>query len=177
MEGWSDASPVSLASECGAPYQLQSSKFKERYVARIGAGAWGPFRKIVLDVNRDRIDVALSDAPIPPPPSPSSGHQQTELTSIASAARIEKSRADLERIRVLWNDEVLWHAPQDSADFSCRDGNLVFLEACIDGRYAARIRNCSADEASIKLWDTFNELLPAPPKPEWRDAKGNIVQP
>lgn len=178
MDGTRD--PIaSLVSQCGGFYREQDHKLKERYIARIGAGAWGPFWKIVLDVNGDRIDVALSDgSPIPPPPPPP-GHPQYDWNLIEPATHIEKSRADLERIRVLWNNEALWHAEQDSEAFQCLDGNPVFLEACIDGRYAARARNCNepAFEATGNLWRAFNELLPEPPKSEWRDAKGNSIDP
>ena len=170
-------SAASLASQCGGPHQLPS--FKERYIAHIGAGAWGPFWKIVLDVDGERIHILLSDGfPIPPPPPPPDD-PQSGWTLIEPVTRVERSRADLERIRVLWNDESLWHAPQDADGFSCRDGNPVFLEACVDGRYAARARNCSAPafEATDKLWRAFNELLPAPAKAEWRDATGNRVEP
>ncbi len=176
IEGTRD-SIASLASQCGGLYREHDSKFRERYIARIGAGAWGPFWKIVLDVDGNRIDIAVSDgSPIPPLPPPS-GHPQHDLTLIKPVMRIEKSRADLERIRSLWSDEALWHAPQDAVAFQCLDGNPVFLEACVDGRYAARARNCNepAFEATGKLWRAFNELLPAPPKQEWRDAKGNAI--
>ena len=178
MDGARD-SIASLASQCGGLYRERDHTLKERYIARIGAGAWGPFWKVVLDVNGDRIDVTLSGgSPIPPPPPPP-GHPQRDLTLIEPVARIEKSRVGLERIRVLWSDEALWHAPQDAAAFQCLDGNPVFLEACVDGRYAARARNCNepAFEATDKLWRAFNELLPAPPESEWRDTKGNTIAP
>lgn len=180
-DGWPDDSHASLASQCGSPYEMQDSKLVERYVARIGADAWSPFWKITLDVNGDRVDVSLSyDSPVPPPPPPPPAihPQESSPTLIVPVAHIEKSRADLERIRMLWSDEALWHAPQDGAYFSCLDGNPVFLEACIDGRYAARARNCNASafEATDKLWHAFKALLPPPPKPEWRDAEGNVLE-
>lgn len=175
--GWPDDSHASLASQCGSPLEMQNSELGERYVAHIGADAWGPFWTVVLDVHGDRIDITWGyDLPPPPPPSDSSPDDY-HLTSVTPVAKVQKSRAELEKIRGIWSDEALWHAPQDGAYFNCLDGNPVFLEACIDGRYAARARNCNAStfEATDKLWHAFKTLLPPPPKPEWRDAEGNVL--
>jgi hypothetical protein len=172
----------SLAFECGEQHWRQSFDGKERYIARIGEGAWGPAWKVILDVHGDRIDVAWTEAdsvipPPPPPPAYRGKGKIPDLTLVTRVAHTSKSRAELEPIRALWNDQALWHAPQDSSVFGCFDGDPIFLEACIDGRYAARFHNCDPPtlNTTSKLWQAFNDLLPPPPKPEWRDATGNPV--
>jgi hypothetical protein len=168
----------SLAARCGIdgnepPYE---GKKKDRYIARIGASAFQPAWKIVMDVDGNNIDITWSyrdDFP-PPPPPPS---DRDWPTMVLPASKTQKSRAEMEPIRKLWTDQTLWHAPQDADALNCLDGDPVFLEACVNGQYAARLRNCSmpAFKATDQLWRGFNAILPPPPKPEWRDAAGNPV--
>lgn len=175
---WSQAGrSETLAWQCGNPERNDFSGNKERYVARIGKDAWGPTWKIVIDVERDHVDIAWSHGgAIPPPPPPSGGKIVAARSGdlIVPVAHVRKSRIELEKIRELWSDEALWHAPQDAAAFACLDGNPVFLEACVNGRYAARSRNCNAraENATTMLWRAFNELLPQPPEPQWRESAG-----
>ncbi len=167
-----------LAWQCGNSERNDFLGNKERYVARIGKDAWGPRWKIVMDVERDHIDIAWSHGDVipPPPPPPSAGKVVAAQSRnfIVPVAHVRKSRIELEKIRELWSDEALWHAPQDEAAFACLDGNPVFLEACVNGRYAARNRNCNAqaENATTMLWHAFNELLPPPTDPEWRENAG-----
>ena len=166
----------SLAFQCGSFFREPT--FGERYIAHIGESAWGPSWRIVMDVRGEDIHFSWGEGdvvpPHPPPPDVTDG-----LNLVSKVSTVTKHRSEVESIRELWRDPDLWDAPQDRQAFNCFDGNPVFLEACVDGRYAARARNCStpAFEATDKLWRAFNELLPAPPRPEWRDANGNKVEP
>ncbi|MFT4178907.1 MAG: hypothetical protein QM612_05500 [Thermomonas sp.] len=166
-----------LAFQCGDLYH--DSPITERYIARIGESAFDPSWKVVMDIKGDNIDITWgSGGTVPPPPPPPPGiNSDSQL--IEPVSTTQKPRAAMERIRTLWQNEALWHAPQDAAAFGCLDGNPVFLEACVHGRYAARARNCNlpAFDATDQLWQAFNELLPPPPEPEWRDAKGNRISP
>lgn len=162
-----------LAYQCGN-LERRSAVEKERYVANIGKDAWGPRWKVVMEVEQDDISIAWSHDgsafPLPPPPPPGQATADASPEHILPVARIRKTRAEMEKIRALWNDEALWHAPQLVDAFMCTDGNAVFLEACVGGRYAGRYRNCNGStyDATAKLWRAFNEALPPPPEPEWR---------
>lgn len=166
----------SLAFQCGSFFREPT--FGERYIAHIGESTWGPSWRIVMDIRGEDIHFSWSEGELishpPPPPEMVDG-----LTLVSTVSTLTKPRAEVDNIRERWRDPDLWDAPQDRQSFSCFDGNPVFLEACVDGRYAARARNCNAVtfEATDKLWRAFNELLPAPPKSEWRDSKGNKVEP
>jgi hypothetical protein len=167
----------SLAFQCGSEYG--PVPIKERYVAHIGPNIWGPYWKVVFNVSGQQIDVSLKESSqlFMPPPPPPPDYRAGGATLFSETLRVSKARADLVRIRDLWSDARLWQAPQDIKGFSCSDGDPVFLEACVDGRYAARLRNCdpAVMETTNKLLQTFKELLPSPPKPEWRDATGNPI--
>ena len=157
----------SMSLECGN--ESQTPEAKNRYAALIGNGWHGPYWRITMDVHGELVDISVRDGLFPPPPPPMHGK---ESSLFSPTLTLQKTRADLVRVRELWNDSSLWHAPQKEEAFSCKDGDPVFLEACVDGHYAARWLNCDspAQEATIKLWRAFNEALPPSPKPEWRDA-------
>ena len=167
---------ASLAFQCGSFFR--EPEFGERYIAHIGESAWRPSWKIVMDVRGDDIDFSWREGAVHPPPPPPPGVADG-LSLVAANSTLTKPRSQVENIRTLWRDPDLWDAPQDRQSFNCFDGNPVFLEACVDGRYAARARNCNTVtfEATDKLWRAFNDVLPAPPRAEWRDAKGNVVEP
>jgi hypothetical protein len=164
-----------LAIRCGihgdeAPY---AGKEKDRYVAHIGENAFHPSWKIVMDVDGNDIDIRWGYENIPPPPP--LGDRRPIRVEPVSMTR--KSRAEMESIRKVWSDQALWHAPQDAQAFACLDGDPVLLEACVNGQYAARSRNCNeqAMKATVKLWQAFNRVLPPPHDVEWRDAAGNLI--
>ena len=168
-----------FAISCGiegdeTPYR---GKEKDRYIAHIGASAFDPSWKIVMDVDKGNINIkwGLGDT-VPPPPLPMDDHRQP-ATMVMPVSMTQKSRIQMERIRELWNNQALWHEPQDANAFGCLDGDPVFLEACVNGQYAARFRNCNtpAMEATDELWKAFNGILAPPARPEWRDATGNPV--
>lgn len=166
----------SLAFQCGSLFR--EPQFGERYIAHIGESAWGPSWRIVMDVRGEDIHFSWGEGDlIPHPPQPPGATEGLNLFTPIST--LTKPRSEVENIRELWRDPDLWDAPQDRPAFSCLDGNPVFLEACVDGHYAARARNCNAPafEATDKLWRAFNELLPAPANSKWRDAQGQLVEP
>ena len=166
----------SLAFQCGSFFR--EPQFGERYIANIGESVWGPSWRIVMDVRGEDIHFSWGQGDLVPPPPPPP-HVTDGLNLVTPISTLTKPRSEVENIRELWRDPDLWDAPQDSQAFSCRDGNPVFLEACVDGRYGARARDCSASasEATDKLWRAFNELLPAPATSEWRDVQGQLVEP
>jgi len=174
-EGWSRPGD-SLAFQCGN--DPGSSQIKERYVAYIGRDALTPSRKVVFDVNGQNIDISVSASRLfMSPPPPSINGNTTDVCYFAPVAHLHRTRDQLESIRTTWSDASLWHDAQDDEFDRCGDGSPVLLEACIDGRYAARYRNCNsrAMKATLNLWRAISGSLPPPPKPEWRDANGNLV--
>jgi len=167
--------PGSLAFDCGSNHQTFDGR--ERYIARISKDLATPAWKIVLDVHGDHIDIAWSEADsMSPPPPPPPGYREGGATLIVGTSHASKARSDLEKIRALWSGTTLWQAPQGDV-FGCRDGYPVFLEACVNGQYAARYRNCDmqAYDATDKLWQAFTAILPPPPKPEWHNKVGNPI--
>jgi len=172
-EGWNNQRD-SLAYQCGE--DSPSNNIQERYVAYVGSH-WGKFRKVALDVHGDAIDVSVQTDSnlfvLPPFPDTSRADPPPYFPS----THVSKTRAEIEPIRVAWNDAELWHSPQSGNAFSCHDSAPLFLEACVNGKYAARFRNCDASivNSTSKLWHAINDLLPPPPKPEWRDAAGNPI--
>ena len=171
-EGWNNRGD-SLAYQCGE--DLPSGNIQERYVAYIGSH-WGKYRKVALDVHGDAIDVSIqADSNLfvfPPYPDRS----QTDPSPYLPSTHVSKTRADLEPIRAAWDDANLWHSPQSGNAFSCYDSAPLFLEACVNGKYAARIRNCDASivDSAGKLWHAINDLLP-PPESDGRDAAGSVI--
>lgn len=174
-EGWSNQDD-SLAFQCGNESGI--SQVRERYVAYVGRNPWSPSWKAIFDVSGQHVDVSLSTSQLfMPPPPPAGDGQSASRRYLVPVIHLSRTRAQLEPIRAAWSETILWDDPQNEWFNRCGDGNPVFLQACIDGRYAARFRNCDApsSRASSKLWQAFNELLPPPPKPEWRDAAGNLI--
>lgn len=160
---------MSLSEQCG---NLPTS-LPERYVAHVSAGPHGPFRDVLIDVEHDGLSVSVRDGagvPAPPPPPPDSVLGQDLSIEVRPVTRLRLSFAEGESIRRAWSERSLWHEPQ--ADALCHDGQPMVLEACIDGRYAARHINCSeaALAASNAMWTTLAEALPAPQPVEWRDT-------
>lgn len=172
----------SLAVDCGARHSTLG--MRDRYIAHVGRSAFDPAWRIELDIHGDEIEIrwsmgGLTAAPPPPPPNPDASNPTVDrAVLITPIATTRKSRADLETVRMRWTEPKLWDHPQDDRSLHCLDGLPVLLEACVRGRYAARMRNCDADgmRASVMLWEAFQEVLPPPP-PTWlRDADGRRVQ-
>lgn len=171
---------TSLAFECGNPHVQRSAS--DRYVAHIGRGAFGPPAwRIAMEVRGDDIEIQWSEDGLTSPPPPvvqpgMSDPARMSFTFVAPAMTTLKTRAELEHVRARWRDPSLWDSPQDSSSLNCLDGNPVFLEACVGGRYAARMRNCEDSmQAALRLWEAFNKVLPAPPPSHWRDASGRRI--
>lgn len=155
-----------LADTCGSD---GAAPERERYRLQISRDAWRDFRTIELVRRGDWLDVAVRDGFPPPPPEPSrDGTAPPPHDMVRPVATARIALRDAEPIRVAWNTQALWHAEQQP--LGCRDGRPVTLEACIDGRYAIRHRNC--DPASVapaqQLWDAATALLPAPERAYWR---------
>ncbi len=174
---------TSLAFECGNPFLQRGAS--DRYVAHIGKGAFGPPAwKVAMEVRGDDIEIRWSEdgLTLPPPPPPPvvpsdvSGPARADFKLVAPTTITLKTRTELDQVRARWLDSSLWDAPQDSISLNCLDGNPVFLEACVGGRYAARMRNCGDSmQATSLLWEAFNDVLPAPSRSYWRDASGRRV--
>lgn len=158
---------MSLSEKCGnVPVSVA-----ERYVAHVSAGPRGPFRDILIDVERDGLSVSVRDGagvPAPPPPLPDSDDVRDRHVEVRPVTRLRLTFAQGEAIRQAWSERSLWHEPQ--ADALCNDGQPMVLEACIQRRYAARHVNCSeaALAASDAMWTAFAETLPIPEPVEWR---------
>ena len=175
---------MSLARECGNPFSRTGDG--EHYVAHIGAGAFGPPAwRIAMDVRGRDVEIRWSEnglvgAPPPPPPqgAPLGVRSATDenVTLVTPVRTLRLTRTEMDSVRARWRDSLLWDSPQDSISLNCLDGNPVFLEACIGGRYAARMRNCGTSmQATARLWDAFNDVLPAPSPAYWRDGSGRPI--
>jgi len=168
----------SLAFACGQ--EDAAGWIKDRYIAHVVANSHAEARKIVLDVHGQQIDVSVSSEEnlfLPPFPD-SRSLSEAGFQLYRPAIHLQKSRVELEPIRASWNDANLWRAPQDDRFYGCSDSVPIFLEACVNGRYAARLRNiCDpiTGKAVSRLWQILNNHLPPPPKSEWHDAVGNPV--
>lgn len=138
----------------------------ERYVAHVGKDAWGPFWDVQIDVQGEWLDISVRNgSPLPAPPKPPDVDDVSSLAPpLRTTTRVRLRKIDAAPIQNAWRQPALWHAEQDMSAFGCLDGNPVFLEACIDNRYAARFRNCNADAdaPTQQLWSAMNRLLPAP---------------
>ncbi|NOT88297.1 MAG: hypothetical protein HOP03_08940 [Lysobacter sp.] len=138
---------------------------RERYIAHIGRNAWEPFLDVQIDVQGEWLEIAMRDgSPLPAPSAPPDADDaSSQALPLRPIVRMRMQKDDAGPMQQAWRQPALWHAEQNMNAFSCRDGNPVFLEACINNRYAARFRNCDA-EAGVptqQLWQAVNRLLPA----------------
>ena len=150
---------ANLSHECGT----EQVGIRERYIAHVSKNAWGPFWDIQFDVDGDWLNIAIRDSFLsPPPPPPEFGPANDAIEPLPPTTKIRVRKSQMEPIRRIWASHGLWHA--DQKPLGCLDGMPVTLEACVDGRYAVRHRNCDADayEPAQQLWDTVNRMLPAP---------------
>ncbi len=161
-----DDSMANLSRACGA----EQAGIRERYIAHVSKGAWGPFWDIQFDVDGDWMNVSIRDGmPAPAPEPPDTGGPAPEGTFIHPMKRLRLKKSDLEPIRMIWSTKALWHAEQKP--LGCMDGMPITLEACVDGRYAVRHRNCDMDAygPTGQLWQAINRILPAPEPAYWRE--------
>jgi hypothetical protein len=151
-----------LKSLCGNG----DTSFRERYIAHVGRNAWGPFWDVQIDVQGEWLEIVVRDgSPLPAPPAPpDEADDSSRAPQLRPGNRVRLRKTDAVPIQQAWRQQGLWHAEQNMNAFGCLDGNPVFLEACIDNRYAARFRNCDADAdaPTQQLWEAVNRLLPAP---------------
>ena len=150
-----------LADTCG---RYADTSTDARYRLTIGDGFFNPpFRtwRIDIVVRDGQAVIGVRDAGVPPPP-PSPGDSQVyAMQRWATPARhLSVPIARLDAIRAAWNSEEAWHAAQGAA--SCTDGRTSLLEACVDGRYAARDRHCEPNRKIDALWQAVLRSVPAP---------------
>lgn len=154
-----------LSSGCG----MRDDMNRERYRLSISRNAWKDFREIEFVPDGEWLDVAILDGFPPPPPEPprSGVRAEEDEVLVQPVVRARLRRRDAEPIRRAWNTPGLWHAEQKP--LGCMDGRPVTLEACIDGRYAIRHRNCDVEAyaPAQALWNAVNRLLPAPEPAYW----------
>lgn len=148
-----------LAGTCG---MHDDATQRERYRLRISRDGWGDYRAIEIVPLGDWLDVSVrDDGPPPAPERRESAKGAFDVTPERPVVHARIRRRDAEPIRRAWDTPALWHAKQ--ASFAgCLDGRHVILEACIDGHYALRHRDCDAAEPARELWGAVTTLLPAP---------------
>ena len=153
-----------LLPRCG----LHDTTANEKYVAYLGDPGLHPGARrdwrIELTVHDDRVHALVTDSNFPPPPPPPPDCQSCKLllSERTKLAWAWFDKAELESIAQAWRDPYLWEAPQ--ANSRCVDGIPAFVEACVEGRYAAFNRNCDGAgmDAAYDLWKTVQHVLPAP---------------
>lgn len=156
-----------FAASCGT----QNDTERARYRLWISRNAREDFREIEFVPDGEWLDVTVREGM--PPPSPESSHGGDSASAddvVQPVVRVRLHRHDVEPIRRAWETQALWHAEQQP--LGCMDGTPVTLEACIDGRYAIRHRNCDIDAYSPAraMWDAVDRLLPAP-TPAYRHTR------
>lgn len=172
--GFHDA--TSLYFTCGS--ESSFARIRNRYIAHVAKDAYNPGWRVILDMQGEDAEITWSldglVGPPPPPPMPSRTKDDGAVL-VTPTQRTTLHRDQLERVRRAWDTDTLWHSSQDN--FLCHDGNAVLLEACIDGQYAVRMRNCSSDHfaASHELLQALTELLAAPEEPYWRRPDGSRI--
>lgn len=161
----SASSRESLVVRCGLG---GTSDPTEEYQAVIGDHWFVPNRavwSIRIIPMPGSLDVTTRDAILEMPPR--------ELTAgggnpyaLRAPRRTILSAAATQQLRTAWNDPDLW-GPQSDAD--CSDSYQIQLQACINGRYAARSHSCDPKgiEAGMRLWKTIRDAVPAPPPLHW----------
>ena len=157
---------ANLSHGCGTG----QAGIRERYIAHVSKNAWGPFWDIQFDVDGDWMNVSIRDGMPAPAPEPVDANGPVpEGSHVYPVSRVRLKKSDLEPIRRIWSEKALWHAEQKP--LGCLDGMPVTLEACVDGRYAVRHRNCDVDAygPTGQLWQAINRILPAPEPAYWRE--------
>ncbi|MFZ5636480.1 MAG: hypothetical protein ACOY82_07805 [Pseudomonadota bacterium] len=155
-----------LVGDCG----IADDADRERYRLQIARNAWEDVREVEIVRRGEWLEIEVRDG-FPPAPlePPRDGRPSPEYDIVQPIAHARIHRRDAEPIRRAWDTQGLWHAEQKP--LGCSDGRPVTLEACIDGRYAIRHRNCDADAypSTQALWDAITILLPKPERAYWRE--------
>ena len=151
----------SLAASCSEDPEASRG---ERYVLGIGRDPWARRWGIDVSVRGSVIEAAIGHAagmPTSPPPPPGIPYESDDGAR-RPPLRITLTHAQMQHISDAWNDEGLWHAPQQTNAFHCADGRLISLESCVDGRYHARMRHCGGQTGAgtERLWKAVSPLLP-----------------
>ncbi len=162
---------ANLALRCGNPTIGRDTDAElDTYSIYTTEGWDQPYLHAVLQVQANTITVKLqTDVPppweLPPPP----GHPPFASDAPGPITVRSLPRQQLEEIRANWASEALWLSPPVTPagmPSPVLDGHILFLEACVNGHYAARKR-ASGSEEEIRLWHLFHSLLqqgaPAPP--------------
>jgi hypothetical protein len=164
-----------LAQSSGARHRLSATCGKgndverERYRLWVSRNTWEDFREIEFLPRGEWLEVSVRDGLPPPPPEPTrDGATTPDDIEVHPIVHARIRRRDAEPIRRAWNTQGLWHAEQKP--LGCHDGRPIVLEACIDGRYAIRLRHCDADAhlPTQAMWEAVERLLPVPEPAYWR---------
>jgi hypothetical protein len=142
---------------------------RESYRLLIERNAFEDFREIDIVPRGDWLEIAVRDGFPPAPPEPArEGRRSYEYDLVVPVARVRMQRRDAEPIRRAWDTRALWHAEQQP--LGCADGWPITLEACVDGRYAIRHRNCDIEayRATQSMWEAVTRLLPKPERAHYR---------
>ncbi|KRD34065.1 hypothetical protein ASE35_09975 [Lysobacter sp. Root916] len=137
----------------------------ETYAALIGDHWFVPDQKvwsIEMTSSGEWLDVTIVDGFPVMAPEPAPG-EILRTRELRPTLRRSVRKADLADVREAWSAPDLWFAPQ--TDAHCLDGNIVYLEACVLGRYHARSRTCGATGAAdaMTLWRRLRAHFPDPP--------------
>ena len=160
---FADAS--TLAARCGI--DAQAGEPNEQYAIAIGDGALAPNAEhwdVGLVPSGDSMEVTIQIiSPYPPPAPPEPGKAPSSAIEVRD--RSLQYRIDLKALQPIHDallSPELWLAPQGEEPFECRDGRRVMIEACVHGRYIARLRNCDvgSGEPAQKLLDLLRRQFP-----------------
>lgn len=111
-----------------------------------------------MQVSSDNIEVEYRPLRSVTPPPPGVSFAPDTVIH----ARYNKQQ--MHAVRDAWLDTHLWNSPQSRSFFHCTDGAPILLEACVNGEYAARARNCDNSHAAMmRLWNALNAVRPAAP--------------
>lgn len=159
----SRAGDVALAATCGDDGLLEPRH--DHYVLTIGHEPWGPYRRMRIEAAGGQATVRMSarfdggGAVLAwwrlLPHRASADETDAPLAMRQRGTRI----GDLRGLRAAWLAPALWGEVHGQVS-DCRRGVPVLLEACVDGRYAVRFRQCGAAEerAAARLWRATEAL-------------------
>jgi len=148
-----------LAAQCGHDHGLP----RERYTARVPSDDGRTWRA-VIDIGADTAWVTASRDPGVrlAPQAPKTQAQDLARGPGAGGANLALPhalpKAQLDALRRSWRSPALWAAPVSESE----DASLapVVLEACVDGRYAVRLRRDSP--AARELGSALGKLVDSP---------------
>ncbi len=153
---------ANLALRCGNPARGRDTAAELDTYSIYTTESWDrPYIHAVLQVQASTITVRFqTDVPppreLPPPP----GHPPFASDAPGPVTVRSLPRQQMEEIRAAWASEALWLSPQVAPTGTPAprlDGHTLFLEACVNGHYAARKRD-SGSEEEIRLWHLLHSL-------------------